>query len=218
MPFGLKLGKSDEEKLQEAIFNCRMSSKQLEKAAKKTEPKEAAEKLKCKEYILAGQMDMASIHAQNAIRHRSEGTRNLQMASRLQAAEGRLKHALTMKSVMPKMARATGAMTSAMGSMNLEAITGVMNKFEETTGKLDVMTGVMDDGISQGTATLTPQSEVDKLLNNVATEHKIEDKLAAITAPKTGLPSVAQPAQPSEAATDRALEEKLAALRNTPLM
>merc|ERR1711881_511850 len=112
MPFGLKLGKSDEEKLQEAIFNCRMSSKQLEKAAKKTEPKEAAEKLKCKEYILAGQMDMASIHAQNAIRHRSEGTRNLQMASRLQAAEGRLKHALTMKGVMPKMARATGAMTS----------------------------------------------------------------------------------------------------------
>lgn len=49
------------------------------------------------------------------------------------------------------------AMDSAMKSMNLEKISGLMDKFEKEFEDLDVQTSVMEGAMNQTTATNVPQ-------------------------------------------------------------
>merc|ERR1719346_298156 len=66
------------------------------------------------------------------------------------------------------------AMDSAMKSMNLEKISGLMDRFEKDFEDLDVQTSVMEGAMSQTTATNVPQDAVEQLMKQQADEAGLE--------------------------------------------
>lgn len=68
------------------------------------------------------------------------------------------------------MAGVVKAMDAAMKSMNLEKISGLMDKFENQFEDLDVQSSYMDNTMSQTVTTSVPQQDVDHLMQQVADE------------------------------------------------
>ncbi|KAG5874834.1 hypothetical protein JTB14_009291 [Gonioctena quinquepunctata] len=68
------------------------------------------------------------------------------------------------------MAGVVKTMDAAMKSMNLEKISGVMDKFEQQFEDLGVQTDVLENTMGQTTTTLVPQNDVDSLMQQVADE------------------------------------------------
>lgn len=62
------------------------------------------------------------------------------------------------------------AMDAAMKSLNLEKISGLMDKFEKQFEDLDVQSSYMENTMSQTTTTAVPQNDVDQLMHAVADE------------------------------------------------
>jgi hypothetical protein len=57
--------------MEKHLFNLKFAAKELERSSKKCDKEEKAEKLKLKKAIEKGNMEVARIHAENAIRNRS---------------------------------------------------------------------------------------------------------------------------------------------------
>ncbi len=58
--------------MEKHLFNLKFASKQLLRDSKKCEKEEKAEKLKLKKAIEKGNMEVARIHAENAIRQKNQ--------------------------------------------------------------------------------------------------------------------------------------------------
>lgn len=144
--------------------------KELERNSKKCEKEEKLEKAKVKKAIQKGNMEVARIHAENAIRQKNQSLNYLRMSARVDAVASRVQTALTTRKVTQSMAGVVKAMDAAMKSMNLEKISGLMDKFESQFEDLDVQTVCIDDAMSQTTTVNTPQHSVDALLQQVADE------------------------------------------------
>lgn len=122
--------------------------KDLERSAKKCDKEEKLEIAKTKKAIQKGNADVARIHAENAIRQKSQSLNYLKMSARVDAVASRVQAALTTKKVTSSMAGVVKAMDAAMKGMNLEKISGLMDKFEQTFEDLDVQSSVMDNTMS----------------------------------------------------------------------
>ncbi len=81
----------------------------------------------------------------------------LRMSARVDAVASRVQSAVTTKRVTSSMQGVVKAMDSAMKSMNLEKISGLMDKFEKEFEDLDVQTSVMEGAMNHTTATNVPQ-------------------------------------------------------------
>ncbi|XP_012340392.1 charged multivesicular body protein 1b isoform X2 [Apis florea] len=146
----------------------------LERNSKKCEKEEKVEKAKIKKAIQKGNMEGARIHAENAIRQRNQALNYLRMSARVDAVASRVQTALTTRKVTQSMAGVVKAMDAAMKSMNLEKISGLMDKFESQFEDLDVQSSYMENTMSQTTTTNVPQNDVDSLLQQVADEAGLE--------------------------------------------
>ncbi len=62
--------------MEKHLFNLKFAAKELERSSKKCDKEEKAEKLKLKKAIEKGNMEVARIHAENAIRNRSSRIRS----------------------------------------------------------------------------------------------------------------------------------------------
>lgn len=156
------------------MFNLKFTVKEFERNAKKCDKEEKAEKVKLKKAIQKGNMEVAKIHAENAIRQKNQSLNHLRMAARIDGVASRVQTAVTTKKVTQSMAGVVKAMDSAMKSMNLEKISSLMDKFEKQFEDLDVQSGSMDTAMSQTTTTNVPQNEVDFLMQQTADEAGIE--------------------------------------------
>lgn len=152
------------------MFNLKFATKELERNSKKAEKQEKLEKAKAKKAIQKGNMDVARIHAENAIRQKSQSVNYLRMSARVDAVASRVQTALTTRNVTNSMAGVVRAMDAAMKGMNLEKISSLMDKFEQQFEDLDVQTNVMENTMSESTTTSVPQGDVDSLLQQVADE------------------------------------------------
>lgn len=121
-----------------------------------------------------GNVDGAQIYASNAIRKKTESLNLLRLSSRIDAVASRVETAVTMRQVTGSMSSVVKGMDKAMESMNLERISGVMDKFEGQFSDLDVQTNYMENAMGSTTATTTPQDQVDNLINQVADEAGLE--------------------------------------------
>lgn len=83
----------------EHLFNLKFAVKELERDSKKCEKQEKLEKLKTKKAIQKGNMDVARIHAENAIRQKSQSVNYLRMSARVDAVASRVQSALTTRNV-----------------------------------------------------------------------------------------------------------------------
>lgn len=156
------------------LFNLKFAVKELERNSKKCEKEEKVEKAKIKKAIQKGNMEGARIHAENAIRQRNQALNYLRMSARVDAVASRVQTALTTRKVTQSMAGVVKAMDAAMKSMNLEKISGLMDKFESQFEDLDVQSSYMENAMSQTTTTNVPQNDVDGLLQQVADEAGLE--------------------------------------------
>ena len=146
------LFKSADDKLQEEIFNLRMTSKNLNRQAKKAEQEHEKEKLKVKKMIEDNKPDFARVYAETAIRKRNESLRYMKIAAKLDGVAARMKSASMTKENMKTMSKVNSALGTAMKSMDLEKVQAVMDRFEMTSDKLDVMTNTMDGTLDSALA------------------------------------------------------------------
>lgn len=83
----------------EHLFNLKFAVKDLERQSKKCEKQEKQEKAKAKKAIAAGNVDVARIHAENAIRQKNQKVNYLRMSARVDAVASRVQSALTTRNV-----------------------------------------------------------------------------------------------------------------------
>jgi len=156
--------------MEKHLFNLKFAAKDLERNSKKCEKQEKEEKAKVKKCIQKGNMDGARIHAENAIRNKSQALNYLKMAARVDAVASRVQTAVTQRKVTSSMAGVVKNLDSAMKSMNLEKISGLMDKFEHQFEDLDVQTQFMDQSMGNTVATSIPEDQVSGLMTQVADE------------------------------------------------
>merc|ERR1712154_668738 len=160
--------------MEKHLFNLKFAAKDLERCSKKCDKEEKAEKLKLKKAIEKGNHEVARIHAENAIRQKNQSLNYLRMSARIDAVASRVQTAVTTKRVTSSMQGVVKAMDSAMKSMNLEKISGLMDKFEKEFEDLDVQTSVMENTMGNTTATNVPQDAVEGLMKQAADEAGLE--------------------------------------------
>lgn len=197
--------------MQNHLFNLKFAVKELERNSKKCEKEEKLEKAKAKKAIQKGNMDVARIHAENAIRQKNQSVNYLRMSARVDAVASRVQSALTTRNVTNSMAGVVRAMDSAMKSMNLEKISNIMEKFEQQFEDLDVQSSYMENTMSQTTTTAVPQSDVDNLLTQVADEAGLEMNLELPSGPQASTLGASTAASQEQ----DELTQRLARLRQT---
>ena len=116
------LAKMSAAQMEKHLFNLKFASKQLMRDSKKADKEEKAEKKKLQKAIEKGNMDVARIHAENAIRQKNQSLNYLRMSARIDAVASRVQTAVTTKRVTSSMQGVVKAMDSAMKSMNLEKV------------------------------------------------------------------------------------------------
>lgn len=84
----------------EHLFNLKFAVKDLERNSKKCEKERAKEELKAKKAIQKGSVDVARIHAENAIRQKNQSVNYLRMSARVDAVASRVQSALTTRNVI----------------------------------------------------------------------------------------------------------------------
>ncbi|NXK09493.1 CHM1B protein, partial [Herpetotheres cachinnans] len=155
----------------EHLFNLKFAAKELNRNSKKCDKEEKAEKAKIKKAIQKGNMEVARIHAENAIRQKNQAINFLRMSARVDAVAARVQTAVTMgKASLFSQIWVVKSMDATLKSMNLEKISALMDKFEHQFETLDVQTQQMEDTMSNTTTLTTPQNQVDMLLQEMADE------------------------------------------------
>merc|ERR1719378_757647 len=133
--------------LENQLFNLKFTAKQLNRLSKK------CEKDKIKKALEKDNHDGARIHAQNAIRQKNNAQNYLRLSSRVDAVSSRLESALKMQMVTKSMGKVVSGMDSVLKSMNVEAISKVMDYFEQT--------------MNSSTTAAMPEEQVDELMQMV---------------------------------------------------
>ncbi|XP_018569674.1 charged multivesicular body protein 1b [Anoplophora glabripennis] len=197
--------------MEKHLFNLKFAVKELERNSKRCDKEEKQEKAKTKQAIQKGNMEVARIHAENAIRQKNQALNYLRMSARVDAVASKVQSALTTRKVTNSMAGVVKAMDAAMKSMNLEKISNVMDKFEQQFEDLGVQTDVLENTMGQTTTTLIPQNDVDSLMQQVADEAGLELNMELPEGPQGG--TIGTTTQVSQEQDE--LTQRLARLRQT---
>merc|ERR1711899_164925 len=195
--------------MEKHLFNLKFAAKQLNRDSKKAEKEEKAERAKLKKAMEKGNMEVARIHAENAIRQKNQSLNFLKMSARVDAGASRVQSAVQTKKVTNSMSGVVKAMDSAMKSMNLEKISNLMDRFEKDFEDLDVQTSVMEGAMNQTTATNVPTDAVETLMKQSADEVGIELNMDLPTAADNTIGTTVQ----SSTTEQDELSQRLARLR-----
>ncbi|VDN81971.1 unnamed protein product [Brugia pahangi] len=156
------------------LFNLKFASKELQRNSKKCEKEERAEKTKLTNAIKKGNMEVAQVHAENAIRKKNEALNYLRMSARIDAVAARVQTAATQKRVTQSMSGVVKAMESALRSMNLEKVQNLMDRFEKDFENLDVQSATMEGSMTATTTLNAPQAQVNALIQEAADKAGLE--------------------------------------------
>jgi len=164
----------------------------MERAAKKSEKQIDVEKKKVKLALQKGNIEGARIYSQNAIRKKNEALNYLRLSARLDGVAARVDTAIKMNQVTSAMGSVVKGMDKVLGSMDVDKIAQIMDKFEQQFGNLDVATEYMEGSMGQATSMTTPEDQVNELMAQVADEHGLEvgDSLGGIKTGKTDMSTV----------------------------
>ncbi|MDC3321194.1 Snf7 family protein [bacterium] len=141
------------------------------RASKKATKNEKKAKKQLKAAMEKGNMEGARIYAANAIREKNQSLKFLQLSSRIDAVASRVQTAVNMNTLTKDMIKVTKGMKGVLRTMNPERITKVMDKFEQQFEDLDVVSAYQESAMDQNSSMVTPEGEVDTLMQQVADEH-----------------------------------------------
>eukprot|EP01083_Nonionella_stella_P290174 987437_1 len=156
--------------LEDNLIDMRITSKQMQRSAKKCEKNEKMAIEKLKKAIKQGNSDGARIYAQDAIREKNQALNCLRMASRVDAVSSRIETAVRMNGVSSAMKNVVKGMDKGLAAMDAEDISKIMDKFESQFEDLDVKAEYMEGAMNATTATTTPTEQVDELVMMVQTK------------------------------------------------
>jgi len=160
--------------LEDEMINLRITSKQMQRSAKKCEKNEKMAIEKLKKAIQQGNQEGAKIYGQDAIREKNQALNYLRMTSRIDAVQSRIETAVRMDQITGSMEGVVKGMSKGMASMDVEKISKTMDKFESQFEDLDVKTQYMEGAMNATTATSTPSDQVDDLIMMVADKNNLE--------------------------------------------
>lgn len=160
--------------LDNQLFQLKFTSKQLGRLSKKCEKEEKAEKEKIRKCLEKDNHDGARIHAQNAIRQKTNAQNYLRLSSRVDAVASRLESAIKMQQVTKSMGTVVKGMDKVLGSMNVEQISKVMDSFEKSFEDMDVRSEYVEGAMNSSTTAAMPEEQVDELMQMVADEHGLK--------------------------------------------
>ncbi|CAO3594860.1 unnamed protein product [Absidia cylindrospora] len=155
--------------LENQLFQLKFTSKQLQKQSKRCQKEELQERAKVKKALEKGQTEAAQIYAENCIRKKNDSLTLLKLSSRVDGVASRVQTAMTMKAVSSSMASVVKNMEKSMASMDIEKMTGVLDKFETQVESLDLQEERLTSAEPLG-------DQVDQLLQQM-----IEDENASTT-------------------------------------
>mmetsp|Transcript_29348 Transcript_29348/g.113693 ORF Transcript_29348/g.113693 Transcript_29348/m.113693 type:complete len:119 (-) Transcript_29348:756-1112(-) len=115
-----------------------------------------------------------------------------------------------MVQVTSSMGAVTESLNAVLGTTDITKITEVMDTFEKQFEDLDLQAAYMDDAIGDSVAGATPQSEVNKLMQQVAEEHNLEVKSEFLGG---AVPLTSQAAASQAKPVEDPLEERMRALQ-----
>ncbi|XP_061582048.1 charged multivesicular body protein 1b-like [Cololabis saira] len=190
------------------LFNLKFAAKELQHNCKKCDKDEKAEKAKVKQALQKGSLEAARIHAENAIRLKHQSLNFLKMSARVDAVASRVQTAVTMNQVLKSMTGVVKSMEATLKSMNLEKISGLMDKFESQFVTLDMQSAQTEGAMSSTTTLMTPQNEVEMLLQEMADEAGLDLNLELPPGQTSLLPSTTASAEQDE------LSQRLSRLRD----
>jgi len=196
--------------MDDTLFQLKFCSKQLDRLSKKAEKEQKKEEAQLKKCLEKGDVERGRIYAENAIRKKNESLNFLRMSSKVDATASRVQTAVTMKGVAKNMEGVVKALDKAINSMELQKISEVMDKFESQFEDLDVQTSVMEGAMGSASTSMTPASQVEDLIRQVAEENGLE--VSAQLASVPGADPMAETLAPS-VSKDDPLSKRLAALR-----
>ncbi|CAB4060020.1 CHMP1 [Lepeophtheirus salmonis] len=199
------MGAEGSKQLEDSMFQLKFTAKSMSRLSKNAEKEAKEQERKVKKSLENGQVEMARIYAENAVRKKNESINYLRMSAKVDAVASRVQSAHKMKGVSHSMRNVVNSLEKAVNSMELQKISETMDKFESQFEDLDVKTSVMEDTMGSATTLSTPQHAVDDLIKRVADEAGLEVSEQLANAPSTTV---------GEATTDQdALSKRLAALR-----
>ena len=203
---------SSASRLQNTLFDLKMTANQLRRSSKKCTKNEKKAKKQLKQAMEKGNMEGARVYAANAIREKNQSLKFLQLSSRIDAVASRVETAVRMNSLTKDMIKVTKGMKGVLRTMNPERISKVMDKFERQFEDLDVVSAYQENAMDANSAMTTPESDVDTLMQQVADEHglKVAD---SIEAAPTGAPKIGTATKMTGNAAEDDLARRLAALK-----
>ncbi|XP_049813875.1 charged multivesicular body protein 1b-2-like [Schistocerca nitens] len=188
------------------LFNLKFASKEMTRNASKSQKLEDAEKSKCKSALRKGALDVARVHAENAIRHRNQALGFLRMGARLDSVAARVQSLNNMRNMTRTIQAVTRSMDVAIKRMDLERVQSLMDRFDEECQHLEVASMVQESGLDATTCTAVPMRQVDDLVIQLAEEAGLEVQLE--------MPQVALDSLGASLVTERdELSKRLAQLR-----
>ena len=201
--------------IEDTMIQLRMTAKQLEKLANKSQKQSELERAKVKKAIQEKNIGGAQIYAENAIRKKNEYLNYLRLASRVDAVSSRVKSAVAMQGVARNIGQVTKGLESAMASLDLEKVSKIMEQFERQFTDLDVKSNVLESTLSSATTLSTPQNEVDAMIKQVAEENNLDLIGKMADAPSVSGLSIGSTASAGRTKADEdELTKRLDAIRN----
>lgn len=203
--------------MQNLQFQLKFVSKSFGKNAKTSEKDSEKDVERCKQAMQKGNVEVAKIYAQSAIRKKNESVNFIKLGARMEAVASRLDTAIKMKMVTKTMGSMVRGMDKVLQGMNPEHISRLMDTFEQQFENVDVASEYMQEAIGASSASATPDSEVTELMQRVADQNGLDMKRLmndGVAVPGQQLPAVAQPAQSSQNDPElEAMSKQLAALQ-----
>lgn len=193
------MGASYSKKLEKTYIDLTLASKQMKRLHKKREEDAKKSRKTVEEYMKKNEMEVAKIHAESAIRQKSESLKYLQLSARLDAVAQQVKTAISQHQLSSNMQKVVNGLSGVLKDMNVEKISKTMDQFEGAFEDLDVRTQFMDGAIANSTASSTPQEDVTSLMSQIGEGIGIQ---VGAELDDQGLPTK-QPAQEVAAAPEK---------------
>ena len=124
-------------------------------------------KKKIKKAMEKGDMELAKIHAESAVRQKNTARNFERLATRVEAVQHRVQQAVAANTMNTNMTKVTKGLAAVLNAMEPEKIAAKLDEFEQQNETLDVRVDFMDGAISNTVAGATPEDEVSNLLQEV---------------------------------------------------
>jgi charged multivesicular body protein 1 len=182
-------------------MNLKLTSRRLEKPSDKCRTKEKKKKKEVKKAIEAGNIEIARVYAEQAVREQKQAMTYLRLSSRLDGVLSRVESAMAMAAVTPQMEYVCRAMATVQDDMDPEKLVSIMDKFASLDEDAQVISSVVEESMGGTLASTTPEDEVDGLLLQVGEEHALDVTSALHSAPTSALSGATDSAAAGAAAT-----------------